>query len=51
METLYFEEGANRQIVGVSMEAKVFIVSPCKGAKPFYLEENKFNTILEKISN
>lgn len=39
--TLNFEESADGHIGGVSMEAKIFTVSPCRGEKPFVPESNR----------
>lgn len=40
-ETLNFEESADGQRAGASMDAKAFTVSLCKGAKPLGLAINK----------
>jgi hypothetical protein len=40
-ETLNLEESADGQRGGVRMEAKIFTVSPCKGAKSFGPAINK----------
>lgn len=40
-ETLNFEDSADGQRGGASMEANIFTVSPCKGAKPCFPAINK----------